>query len=84
MMLKHPNSPDCQAVLAHLHIFTNKLQQALVTLRGTLLIDPDHRNAGLLLKRAIIIDATKQEADRLYSAGHYKDAVDRYSETLKT
>jgi len=68
---------------AHCLFCMGNLNDAVKHARQILTGDPDHKDAFVMHKLFKSLGKQKEEADRSYKAGNYKESVDLYTEALE-
>lgn len=78
-----PNSPDVLSLRGLILFFTNQIPKAIQHVQHALRLDPDHKPARQLLKRAKEVERIKEEGNTFFKAGRLGEAVERYGEALE-
>ncbi|KAB5593889.1 DnaJ like protein [Ceratobasidium theobromae] len=78
-----PNSSDVLSLRGLILFLTNQIPKAIQHAQHALRLDPDHKPARQLLRRAREVERIKEEGNTFFKAGRLGEAVERYGEALE-
>lgn len=77
-----PNNPDLMALRGKVTFLMNRTGEAIAPLRNALVLDPEHTDARLMLKRVREFEKIKEEGNTAFKAGRLQEAVQKYQDAL--